>query len=242
MDNTPGQPGSAPAGTLPRMAMPSAITGWIRLGTLDAQLAALASTMIEHGLPLVVAARSDASAAGWAGPKVRISLGEILLTCALPPATGTHSPAPLTVDAGTLEAVLARMPALSLEAADETGARLALVMVLGVDEHAERLADAGRPPPATAAARRARAPPAPGSGGPRDVGSEPQAIRALRWAVLPELAGLIDRRAGDLDAEHWRPERPPGRPGRPPRSTIPARSAWRSRPPGPPNSVTAQHH
>ncbi|HLY15040.1 MAG TPA: hypothetical protein VKR24_11880 [Candidatus Limnocylindrales bacterium] len=183
------------------MAMPSAITGWIRLGTVDAQLAALASTMIEHGLPLVVAARSDASAAGWAGPKVRISLGEILLTCALPPATGTHSPAPLTVDAGTLEAVLARMPALSLEAADETGARLALVMVLGVDEHA----NAWR----VQAAHLLRPPLRDGHGhlqrqGPAVLATWDPNLKRFEhfwWAVLPELAGLIDRRAGDLDAE-----------------------------------------
>jgi hypothetical protein len=211
VDNTSGQPGSAPAGTLPRTALPEtalpvtalprAITGWIRAGTLDAQLAALASIMIESGLPLVVAARGEDLAAGWPGPEVRDALGAILLTCTLPPAAGTRTSAPATVDAGTLEAVLARMPLLSLEAADEAGARVALVLVLGADARA----DAWR----VVAAHLLRPPLRDGHGhlqrqGPAVLATwDPnlQRFEHFWWAILAELAGLIDRRAGDLDAE-----------------------------------------
>jgi hypothetical protein len=211
VDNTSGQPGSAPAGTLPRTpspesappetALPRAITGWIQAGTLDAQLAALASILIESGLPLVVAARSDDRASDWPGPAVRDAFGAILLTCALPPAAGTRTSAPMTVDAGTLEAVLTRMPILSLEAADESGARVALVVILGQDEGA----DAWR----VLAAHLLRPPLRDGHGhlqrqGPAVLTTwDPnlQRFEHFWWAVLPEIATLIDRRAGDLDAE-----------------------------------------
>ena len=132
MDNNPGQPGSAPVGTLPRAALPRAITGWIRSGSLDAPLAGLVSIMVEHGLPLVVAARSDERAGGWAGTDVRDALGRTLLSCSLPPAKRIRTSAPVTADAGSLEAVLARMPLLSIESADDAGARIAIVLVLGI--------------------------------------------------------------------------------------------------------------
>jgi hypothetical protein len=201
VDHNSGQPGSAPAGTLPRSALPGAISGWIRVGTLDAELAALASILIESGLPLVVAAGSEARAAGWAGGEVRESFGRILLTCALPPGAGVRTAAPVTVDAGSLEAVLARMPILSLDAADELGARVAIVVVLGVDERE----DAWR----VNAAHLLRPPLRDGHGhlqrqGPAVLATWDPALRRFEhfaWAVLPELAALIDRRAGDLDAD-----------------------------------------
>ena len=201
MDDNSGQPGSALAGTLPRSALPGAVSGWIRIGTLDAELAALASIMIESGLPLVVAAGSGTRAAGWAGGEVRESLGRILLTCALPPAAGVRTPAPVTVDAGSLEAVLARMPILSLDAADELGARVAIVVVLGVDEPD----DAWR----VSAAHLLRPPLRDGHGhlqrqGPAVLATWDPSLRRFEhfaWAVLPELAALIARRAGDLEAE-----------------------------------------
>jgi hypothetical protein len=210
VDKTSGRPGSAAAGTLPRTAEPKtapretapprAITGWIRMGTLDAQLAALASIMIESGLPLVVAARSDEDAGGWSGREARDALGTILRTCALPPVDRAKTAAPVSVDAGTLEAVLARMPLLSLEAADETGARVALVVVLGSDERS----DAWR----VLAAHLLRPPLRDGHGhlqrqGPAVLSTwDPnlQRFEHFWWAVLAELAVLIDRRAGDLDA------------------------------------------
>jgi hypothetical protein len=201
VDDTSGQPGSAPAGTLPRSPLPGAISGWIRLGTLDAELAAVASIMIEGGLPLVVAAGSETRAAGWPGDEVRESLGRILLASALPPAAGVRTAAPVTVDAGSLEAVLARMPILSLDAADELGARVAIVIVLGTDEPD----DAWR----VAAAHLLRPPLRDGHGhlqrqGPAVLTTWDPALRRFEhfaWAVLPELAALIDRRAGDLEAE-----------------------------------------
>jgi hypothetical protein len=210
VDNTSGQPGSAPAGTLPRTALPEtdlleaalpgAITGWIRAGILDAQLAALASIMIESGLPLVVAARGEERAGDCSGLEVRDALGAILLTCALPPAAGTRTSAPMTVDAGTLEAVLARMPMLSLEAADESGARVALVVVLGADERV----GAWR----VLAAHLLRPPLRDGHGhlqrqGPAVLSTWDPSLQRFEhfwWAILAELALLIDRRAGDLDA------------------------------------------
>lgn len=205
MDHTSGRPGSVPAGTPSRStvsgAPPDAITGWIRLGILDAQLAGLASIVIENGLPLVVAAGGGTSAAGWVGAEVREALGRSLLTCALPPAVGVRTPAPVTVDAGSLEAVLARMPLLSLDAADELGARVAIVVVLGVDESD----DAWR----VTAAHLLRPPLRDGHGhlqrqGPAVLATWDPALRRFEhfaWAVLPELAALVDRRAGDLDAE-----------------------------------------
>ena len=210
MDKTSGQPGSAAAGTLPRAAqpktaspetaLPRAITGWIRSGTLDAQLAALASIMIESGLPLVVAARSSEDAGGWSGREVRDALGAILLTCALPPADRAKTAAPMTVDADTLEAVLARMPLLSLEAADETGARVALVVVLGRDERSAAwrvlAAHLLRPPLRDGHGHLQRQGPAVLSTWDPNL----QRFEHFWWAVLAELALLIDRRAGDLDA------------------------------------------
>ncbi|HEY7935617.1 MAG TPA: hypothetical protein VID26_00650 [Candidatus Limnocylindrales bacterium] len=199
MDNNPGQPDSAPLGTLPRTAMPAAITGWIRGGTLDAPLAGLVSIMVEHGLPLVVAARSDAWAAGWAGTAVRDALGRTLLGCALPPARPVRTSAPVTADAGSLEAVLARMPLLSSESADDAGARVALVLVLGTDADTWRVSAAHllRPPLRDGHGHLQRQGPAvlatwdPG----------PQRFEHFSWAVTAELARLVDRKAGDLEGE-----------------------------------------
>ena len=129
------------------------------------------------------------------------SLGRILLTCALPPGAGVRTAAPVTVDAGSLEAVLARMPILSLDAADELGARVAIVVVLGVDgpEDAWRVTAAHllRPPLRDGHGHLQRQ-------GPAVLATWDPALRRFEhfaWAVLPELAALIDRRAGDLDAD-----------------------------------------
>jgi hypothetical protein len=199
VDNNPGQPGSAPVGTLPRTVMPLAITGWIRGGTLDAPLAGLVSIMVEHGLPLVAAARNDARAAGWTGSEVRDALGRTLLGSALPPATRIRTSAPVTVDAGSLEAVLARMPLLSLESADDAGARVAIVLVLGTDEGTWRVSAAHllRPPLRDGHGHLQRQGPAvlatwdPG----------PRRFEHFSWAVMPELAVLVDRKAGDLESD-----------------------------------------
>lgn len=205
MDQTSGRPGAAPAGTLSPSelsgALPGAITGWIRAGMLDAQLAALASIVIENGLPLVIAAGSETRAGGWTGSEVRDALGRGLLACALPPRAGVRMASPVSVDAGSLEAVLARMPILSLDATDELGARVAIVVVLGVDQSD----DAWR----VTAAHLLRPPLRDGHGHlqrqcPAVLATWDPAIRRFEhfaWAVLPELAALIDRRAGDLDAE-----------------------------------------
>lgn len=201
MDHTPGQPGSAPAGTLARSPLPGAITGWIRAGVVDAELAALLSIIIESGLPLVVAGDSRTRAAGLAGREVRESLGRVLLTCVLPPAAGVRTPDPVTVDAGSLEEVLGRMPILSLGAVGEVGARIALVVVLGADQ----LDDAWR----VSAAHLLRPPLRDGHGhlqrqGPAVLTTWDPTSRRFEhfaWAVLPELAALVDRRAGDLEAE-----------------------------------------
>lgn len=199
MDNNPGQPGSAPVGTLPWTALPEAITGWIRAGILDAPLAGLVSIMVEHGLPLVAAARSDARAAGWTGSEVREALGRTLLSCSLPPARRIRTSAPVTADAGSLEAVLARMPLLSIESADDAGARIAIVLVLGADEDAWRVSAAHllRPPLRDGHGHLQRQGPAvlatwdPG----------PRRFEHFSWAVMAELALLIDRKAGDLESE-----------------------------------------
>lgn len=201
MDDNTGQPGSAQTGTLPRTALPSAITGWIRMGTLDAELAALTSIMIESGLPLVVAARGGTSANGWTGVEARDSVGHSLLNGALQPGLGVRTAAPVCVEAGSLESVLARMPILSLDAVDESGARVAIVLVLAVDGPDDHwrvsAAHLLRPPLRDAHGHLQRQ-------GPAVLATWDPALRGFEhfaWAVLPELAALIDRRAGDLEAE-----------------------------------------
>ena len=87
MDDNSGQPGSAQTGTLPRTALPRAITGWIRAGTLDAELAALTSILIESGLPLVVAASGDASGQA-AGREWRRAMPSARASSAVPPSRG----------------------------------------------------------------------------------------------------------------------------------------------------------
>lgn len=201
MDDNSGQPGSAQAGTLSRAAMPRAITGWIRRGTLDAELAALASILIESGLPLVVAAMDQSRANGWSGAEVREALGRTLLTCGLAPVPHTRTPAPVTVDAGSLESVLARMPLLSLDAIDEAGARIAIVVVLGPDDRDGTWR--------VTAAHLLRPPLRDGHGhlqrqGPAVLATWDPAIRRFEhfaWAILAELAVLIARRAGDLESD-----------------------------------------
>jgi hypothetical protein len=181
--------------------MPRAITGWIQAGTLDPALAALTSILIESGLPLVVAALNESVASGWTGGEVRDALGRTLLTCGLPPLPSTRTPAPVTVDAGSLESVLARMPLLSLDPGAETGARVAIVAVLGADD----THDTWR----VTATHLLRPPLRDGHGhvqrqGPAVLATWDPAIRRFEhfsWAVLPELAILIERRAGDLESD-----------------------------------------
>jgi len=186
---------------MPRIAMSPAITGWIQGGTLDAELAALISIMIENGLPLVVAAATDSRASGWNGGEVRDALGRILLTSGLRPVANIQTPAPVAVDAGSLESVLARMPLLSLQAADASGARVAIVVVLGTDA----ADDTWR----ITAAHLLRPPLRDGHGhlqrqGPAVLATWDPAMRRFEhfsWAVLSELAALIERPAGDLESE-----------------------------------------
>jgi hypothetical protein len=181
--------------------MPRAITGWIRSGTLDAELAALASIMIESGLPLVVAAPNESRASGWSGGEVRDALGHTLLACGLAPVPNTRTAAPVAVDAGSLESVLARMPLLSQDAVDEAGARVAIVVVLGADA----LDDTWR----VTAAHLLRPLLRDGHGhlqrqGPAVLATWDPFIRRFEhfsWAVLAELAVLIARRAGDLESD-----------------------------------------
>ena len=181
--------------------MPRAITGWIQAGTLDPALAALTSILIESGLPLVVAGLNESVASGWTGGEVRDALGRTLLTCGLPPLPSTRTPAPVTVDAGSLESVLARMPLLSLDPGAEAGARVAIVAVLGADD----THDAWR----VTATHLLRPPLRDGHGhvqrqGPAVLATWDPAIRRFEhfsWAVLPELAVLIERRAGDLESD-----------------------------------------
>lgn len=181
--------------------MPRAITGWIQAGTIDPALAALTSILIESGLPLVVAALNESVASGWTGGEVRDALGRTLLTCGLPPLPSTRTPAPVTVDAGSLESVLARMPLLSLDPGAETGARVAIVAVLGADD----THDTWR----VTATHLLRPPLRDGHGhvqrqGPAVLATWDPAIRRFEhfsWAVLPELAVLIERRAGDLESD-----------------------------------------
>ncbi len=181
-------------------AWPASITGWIRAGALDPELAALITVMVEHGLPLVVAAPAAGRAGGWSGPLVRDALGQTLLTCGLAPQPNTRTPAPLTVDADSLEAVLARMPLLSLDSADDAGARVAIVLILAIDAPA----DAWR----IGAAHLLRPPLRDGHGhlqrqGPAVLAtwdSDHQRFEHFAWGVLAELAALVDERAGDLEA------------------------------------------
>ena len=201
MDDNSGQAGAVQAGTVSRAALPRAITGWIQGGVLDAELAGLASILIEGGLPLVVAATSESRAGGWRGGEVRDALGRTLLTCGLAPVPNTRTPAPVTVDAGSLESVLARMPLLSLDAVDEAGARVAIVVVLGPDDRD----DTWR----VMAAHLLRPPLRDGHGhlqrqGPAVLATWDPALRRFEhfsWAVLAELAVLIARRAGDLESD-----------------------------------------
>lgn len=201
MDNTSGQPGSAHPGTLSTVAVPAAITGWIRAGTLDAELAALTSILLEGGLPLVVAASDEASANGWTGADVRDALGRILLTCGLPPPPTIRIAAPATVDADSLESVLHRMPLLNLDPLDDAGARVAIVVVLDVDQ--------GGGAWRVQAAHFLRPPLRDGHGhlqrqGPAVLATWDPALGRFEhfwWAVLAELAVLIERHAGDLESE-----------------------------------------
>ena len=130
---------------------------------------------------------------------MRDALGRTLLSCALPPAKRIRTSAPVTADAGSLEAVLARMPLLSVESADDAGARIAIVLVLGTDDDAWRVSAAHllRPPLRDGHGHLQRQGPAvlatwdPG----------PQRFEHFSWAVMAELAVLIDRKAGDLEGE-----------------------------------------
>ena len=206
MDDRPAPGARSATGTLARPAspgrpIPPAITGWIRVGTLDAELAALALVLVEHGLPLVVAAPGAATANGWAGAGVRDALGQALLTCSPPPRPAIRAQAPVTVDAASLEEVLVRIPTLSLEAADEAGARVAIVLVLEADLEA----DAWR----IGAAHLLRPPLRDGHGhlqrqGPAVLATwdgQAGTYQHFAWGVMPELALLAQVRAGDLEAE-----------------------------------------
>jgi len=180
--------------------LPASITGWIRAGTLDPELAALISVMVEHGLPLVVAAPGLTRMGDWIGSDVREALGLTLLTSGLPPQPRTRTPAPVCVEAGSLEAVLARMPLLSLDLADDAGARVAIVVILAPDA----VAGAWR----IGAAHLLRPPLRDGHGhlqrqGPAVLAtwdSDQQRFEHFAWGVMAELAALIDERAGDLEA------------------------------------------
>ena len=183
------------------MAAPGAITGWIRAGVLDAELAALTSILIEGGLPLVVAASNEARAKGWTGTDIRDALGRTLLASGRTPIPTIRTAAPVTVDAGSLESVLARMPLLSLDAADEAGARVAIIMIVDVDETGDgwlvRAAHFLRPPLRDGHGHLQRQ-------GPAVLVTWDPGIRRFEhfwWAVLPELAVLIERHSGDLESE-----------------------------------------
>ncbi len=198
MDHTKGHLDGSPQAPSPG-GPPRSITGWIRAGTLDPELAALASILIELGLPLVVAAPTQSSSSGWAGDDVRDALGQTLLTCSLPPQANTRTASPVTVDAESLEAVLARMPLLSLEAADDAGARVAIVVILEVDPDAAGWR--------VAAAHLLRPPMRDGHGhvqrqGPAVLATwdaAAQHYQHFSWGVMAELGLLVDERAGDLE-------------------------------------------
>ncbi len=99
----------------------------------------------------------------------------------------------MTVDAASLEEVLARIPTLSLEAADETGARVAIVVVLEADLEA----DAWR----IGAAHLLRPPLRDGHGhlqrqGPAVLATwdgQSGTYQHFAWGVMPELALLAQR-------------------------------------------------
>lgn len=201
MDDTVGQPGPTLAGSRPTLALPAAITGWIEAGGLDAELAALVSILAEGGLPLVVAAPTATRGSGWSGSDVRDALGRTLAGPDVPARSRIRAAAPVTVDAGSLEAVLARMPLLSLEAADDLGARVAIVIVVGADETdgrwRARAAHFLRPPLRDGHGHLQRQ-------GPAVLATwDPvhEQFEHFAWAVLPELAVLIQRHAGDLEAD-----------------------------------------
>ncbi len=198
MDDKIGRTGSASAATAPEATLPRAISGWIRIGTLDAELAALTSILVERGLPLVVAAASGSRAGGSSGLEAADALRQALLAC-LVPAPGARTPSALTVDGGSLESVLVRIPTLSLDSVDESGARVAIVAVLATDDEA----DTWR----AAAVHLLRAPLRDAHGhvqrqGPAVLSTWDGASRRFEhfsWAVLAELALLVDERAGDLE-------------------------------------------
>lgn len=200
MDHDHGEHDATSPGTPSLDGLPRSITGWIRAGTLDPELAALTSMMIELGLPLVVAASTESACGGWAGRTVREALGETLLSGSLSPQSNTRTPSPVTVDAASLEAVLARMPMLSLEAADDAGARVAVVVVLEVDREAAVWR--------VGAAHLLRPPLRDGHGhlqrqGPAVLATwdgAAQRYQHFSWGVMAELGLLVEQRAGDLEA------------------------------------------
>jgi hypothetical protein len=200
---TPGQ--RSAVGALPSDSggrpLPSAVTGWVQAGTLDVELAALVTVLLEHGLPLVVAAPAKAFAGGWSGRDVRDRLGRMLVACAAPTVLGTRLAAPLDVDGASLEAVLSRLPELTPGAAGEAGTRLAMVLVLEPDPMTDTWL--------TSAAHLLRPALRDGHGhlqhqGPAVLATwDPLGRRYehFAWGVLPELAGPLGIRSGDLDAE-----------------------------------------
>lgn len=196
-EHLPGRP-AAPEPVRPPSAIPRAITGWIRAGTIDSELAGLTSILIEHGLPLVVAAPNGPGAAGWSGAEVRAAVGRTLLACALAVQSTTRTPEPTTVDAESLEEVLVRMPLLSLESVDESGARVAIVLVLEGGSSAWRVGAAHllRPPLRDGHGHVQRQGPAVLATWDRDR----QRFEHFSWGVMAELALLVDERAGDLEA------------------------------------------
>ncbi len=201
MDDNSGPLGPGSAGTRAPAVVPAAITGWIRAGMLDAELASLVSVLIEQGLPLVVAAPTSSRASGWAGAEVRDAFGRALLESGRSSPPTRRTGAPVTVDAASLESVLARMPLLSLDSVDDAGARVAIVMILGPDE----TDDTWR----VAATHLLRPPLRDGQGhiqrqGPAVLATWDPGLRRFEhfsWAVLPELAVLVERHAGDLESE-----------------------------------------
>jgi hypothetical protein len=200
VDDNSGQPGTAIADDRRRPSMPRAITGWIQAGVLDAELTALISTMTEHGLPLVVAAASDERSSGCTGHEISEAIGRALAAVALPATAGLGRP-PVSIDADSLESVLVRLPTLALESVDDSGARVAVVVVLGIDplDGAWRLT----------AAHLLRPPLRDGQGhvqrqGPAVLATwdpERRRFEHFSWAVLAEVGQLVGCRAGDLEAE-----------------------------------------
>jgi len=201
VDNSSGQTGSAQARTRSPAPIPDSVTGWIRAGTLDPELAALTSILIEGGLPVVVAASNEARADGWTGAQVRDALGRTLLASGRTPLPTIRIAAPVTVDAASLESVLARMPLLSFDAVDEAGARVAIVLIVDIDEAGGgwlvRATHFLRPPLRDGHGHLQRQ-------GPAVLATWDPGLRRFEhfwWAVLPELAVLIERHSGDLESE-----------------------------------------